>query len=125
MGETFKTGESEVNSKEVSRSRTYGMYVQQSISMLYTYQGRLLLQNEKLLTHPVVTSLLRWKWIRYLAWFYFINLLVYLFFLSFLTAFALTVPNPQRSVCKRNETPAFRLIYDPLLHNVEAMLCSS
>ena len=56
--------------------------------------------ESKLLLHPVVKSLLSWKWSRYIALFFFINLVLYLVFLSFLTAFALIVPNPQLSICE-------------------------
>ena len=56
--------------------------------------------ESKLLLHPVVKSLLSWKWSRYIALFFFINLVLYLIFLSFLTAFALIVPNPQLSICE-------------------------
>ena len=61
------------------------------------------LQSTELLLHPVVISLLRWKWTRYIAWFYFLNLGLYLTFVGFLTAFALTVPNPQLQACKEAE----------------------
>ena len=53
----------------------------------------------KLLDHPLVSSLIAYKWSK--AWrFYLINILFYLVFLVFVTAFALELPNPQSELCK-------------------------
>lgn len=53
-----------------------------------------------LLNHPVVGSLLHQKWNAFGIWVYLLNLFMYIVFLSFLTAFALEVPNPQADICK-------------------------
>ena len=45
-------------------------------------------------------SLLNWKWSMYMVVFFFVNLGLYLVFLSFLTAFALHIPNPQLIACE-------------------------
>jgi transient receptor potential cation channel subfamily A protein 1 len=58
--------------------------------------------DSDLLLHPVVKGLLSWKWTRYIALFYFINLAIYLVYLGFLTGFALQVPNPQLDICTGN-----------------------
>ena len=58
-------------------------------------------QRIDLLKHPLVTSLLNYKWKTYGRYFYFGNLLIYIIFLLFLTAFALTVINPLEPICKR------------------------
>ena len=55
--------------------------------------------RSELLRHPLVTSLLNHKWSQFGAWIYFSNLLFYLIFVFFLTAFGLVVPNPQSDVC--------------------------
>lgn len=57
-------------------------------------------QRIDLLKHPLVTSLLNYKWKTYGRYFYFGNLLIYIIFLLFLTAFALTVINPLEPICK-------------------------
>ena len=56
--------------------------------------------DSDLLLHPVVKALFSWKWTRYIASFFFINLTIYLVYLGFLTGFALQVPNPQHDICK-------------------------
>jgi len=61
-------------------------------------------QDGDLLLHPVVGSLLRWKWLRYIALFYLINYGLYLIYIIFLTTFALNVPNPQLPACTWNNT---------------------
>jgi hypothetical protein len=67
----------------------------------------LISKNDLLLIHPVVMSYLRGKWKKYLAVCYFLNLGLYLFFLSCLTTFALTIHTPLDPICNRtisNET---------------------
>ena len=63
----------------------------------------LLFQNleSDLLLHPVVKSFISWKWSRYIAWFYILDLTFYLVFLCFLTGFAVHVHNPQLDICKK------------------------
>ena len=56
--------------------------------------------RSELLQHPLVTSLLNHKWNGFGAKFYFVNLLIYLLYVIFLTTFALVVPNPQSNGCK-------------------------
>ena len=53
-----------------------------------------------LLKHPLVTSLLDYKWRTYGRYVYFGNLFIYVVFLVFLTAFALTSPNPVSRTCE-------------------------
>ena len=58
-------------------------------------------QNKRteLLNHPLVTTFIAYKWKR--AWpLYLANVLFYLVFLSFFTAYALVVPNPQSELCE-------------------------
>ena len=52
-----------------------------------------------MLTHPVISSLLQHKWFHFGFWFYLLNLLIYIIFLVFLTAFALVVLPPQSNTC--------------------------
>ena len=54
----------------------------------------------KLLTHPLVGSLLHHKWQKFGQYGYFINLLSYCVFLIFLTTFALIIENPRSQSCK-------------------------
>ncbi|XP_067950977.1 transient receptor potential cation channel subfamily A member 1 homolog isoform X2 [Watersipora subatra] len=51
-------------------------------------------QEEKLLAHPLVTSLLSRKWKGLARYFYYAHLLLHITFLVFMTSFALTVPSP-------------------------------
>lgn len=60
-------------------------------------------ERTDLLKHPLVTSLLNQKWQRYGAWFYSINILVYVLFLIFLTAFALSIHSPLEDPCKSDK----------------------
>ncbi len=53
-----------------------------------------------LLKHPLVTSLLKLKWITYGRQAYFFNLFIYIIFVIFITSFALLSLNPQSSTCK-------------------------
>ena len=53
-----------------------------------------------LLKHPLVTSLLNYKWRTFARYVYFGNLLIYLIFLIFLTCFALLVINPLTQTCE-------------------------
>ena len=57
-------------------------------------------ERTDLLKHPLVTSLLNHKWQRYGEWFYSTNVLVYIVFLIFLTAFALSIHSPLEVPCK-------------------------
>ena len=52
-----------------------------------------------MLTHPVISSLLQHKWFHFGLWFYLLNLLIYIIYLGFLTAFALLVVPPQSNTC--------------------------
>ena len=53
----------------------------------------------EMLTHPVISSLLQHKWFHFGLWLYLLNLLVYIIFLGFLTAFALVDIPPQSNTC--------------------------
>ena len=50
--------------------------------------------------HPLVISLLDYKWKRFGRYIFFGNLFIYLTFLVFLTAFALVVQSPVERPCK-------------------------
>ena len=77
------------------------MHVHVLYMHLYSYTPNQVENNRsELLQHPLVTSLLTHKWNQFGAWMFFINLLFYLVYIIFLTAFALTVPNPQNEMCK-------------------------
>ena len=52
-----------------------------------------------MLTHPVISSLLQYKWFHFGLWLYLLNLLIYIIFILFLTAFTLVVLLPQSSTC--------------------------
>ena len=52
-----------------------------------------------MLTHPVISSLLQHKWFHFGLWLYLLNLLIYIIFLGFLTAFALVDIPPQSNTC--------------------------
>ena len=58
--------------------------------------------HSDLITHPVVASLLSWKWKHYVTYFYIINLndIFHLIFLAFQNGLALALPNPQHTFCK-------------------------
>ena len=59
--------------------------------------------QEDLLDHPLVTSLLRHKWNKYGRYFYYGNLLIYILFMVFLTGYIVVTKPPfyyQQSVCK-------------------------
>ncbi|XP_064387692.1 transient receptor potential cation channel subfamily A member 1 homolog [Halichondria panicea] len=73
----------------------------------------------KLLKHPVVGSLLHYKWNKFGLIGYIVNLLTYAVFLSLLTAFALLVPNPQSPQCVNSTvlTENGTLVYCPLSIN--------
>ena len=55
--------------------------------------------NPDLLKHPLVISLLDYKWKKFGRFVFFLNLLIYIFFLVFLTAFGLTVLSPLEMTC--------------------------
>ena len=54
----------------------------------------------KLMKHPLVISLLDYKWKKFGRYIFFGNLLIYLIFLVFLTAFALVIRSPVERPCK-------------------------
>ena len=54
----------------------------------------------KLMKHPLVISLLDYKWKKFGRYIFFGNLLIYLIFLVFLTAFALVILSPVERPCK-------------------------
>ena len=53
-----------------------------------------------LMKHPLVISLLDYKWKRFGRYIFFGNLFIYLIFLMFLTAFGLVVLSPVERPCK-------------------------
>ena len=53
-----------------------------------------------LMKHPLVISLLDYKWKKFGRYIFFGNLLIYLIFLAFLTAFGLVVLSPVERPCK-------------------------
>ena len=79
----------------------------------------LLLQVEhrrvELLKHPVVKSLIKYKWKKYGQVIYFFNLAFYALFLIFLTSFAVVVLNPSHSTCKQPWLLLSRKIWQDLL----------
>lgn len=52
-----------------------------------------------LLKHKMIVTWLNQKWNKLGVWLYLANLLIYLVYLTFLTGFALTLPNPQSDTC--------------------------
>ena len=58
-------------------------------------------KDPKLLTHPLVKSLLHKKWNEF-GWLFYLDLLIYILFVVSLTAFALLLPNPQIEQCESN-----------------------
>ena len=64
-------------------------------NILQVQKGRL-----QLLKHPLVGSLLHYKWKTFGQYGYFLNMLIYVIFLIFLTSFALVTLNPQSQSCK-------------------------
>ena len=50
--------------------------------------------QEDLLAHPLVTSLLRYKWDSFGRYFYYTNLLLYCIFLTFLTGYVVNTTAP-------------------------------
>ena len=57
----------------------------------------------ELLKHPVVKSLIKYKWNKYGQVIYFFNLAFYSLFLIFLTSFAMVVLNPSHPTCKQSQ----------------------
>lgn len=57
-------------------------------------------QQLRLLTHPLVGSLLHYKWKTFGQAVYLINLFSYSLFVAFITVLAMIVPNPQSDICK-------------------------
>eukprot|EP00117_Sycon_ciliatum_P028072 scpid18171/ scgid2366/ Transient receptor potential cation channel subfamily A member 1 homolog len=57
--------------------------------------------REALLAHPLVSTLLDYKWKKFIRYFYFIGLLLFSIYLAFITAFALTT-EPARTGCVAN-----------------------
>lgn len=53
-----------------------------------------------LLKHPLVRSLLAYKWQKYGRWVYFLNLFLYLLFLSSLTTYSLVLLTPIHPTCE-------------------------
>jgi len=53
-----------------------------------------------LLEHPLVGSLLHYKWKTFGMWMYLFNMFSYLLFVTFLTTFALSVMTPDTKICK-------------------------
>ena len=56
--------------------------------------------NLRLLTHPVVISLLHYKWKKFGLPLYLLNLFIFVLFLFFITGFSLSVPSPLYEDCK-------------------------
>jgi len=50
--------------------------------------------QEDLLAHPLVTSLLRYKWDSFGRYFYYMNLFLYCVFITFLTGYVVTTTAP-------------------------------
>lgn len=57
-------------------------------------------KRTELLRHPVVTSLLDYKWRHYTQLTYFLNLSIYILFVVLLTTFALFVYSPEEEICE-------------------------
>ena len=75
-----------------------------------------------LLSHPLVTSLLRTKWQRYGRWLYWLNLSTFFAFLTFLTLYAILLPPPNTGQCKSYGI-ACNCVFEFLLsHQVMEML---
>jgi len=55
--------------------------------------------HSNLLKHPLVISLLEYKWTTFGQYIFFANFFFYLIFLSFLTAFGLVVLSPLETTC--------------------------
>ena len=68
-----------------------------------------------MLTHPVISSLLQHKWFHFGLWFYLLNLLIYIIFLVFLTAFAVVVLTPQSNTCMYNLYVQSNCVFSNLL----------
>ena len=57
-------------------------------------------QRTRLLTHPVVGSLLHYKWMTFGTPSFFVNLIFYVIFLAFFTLLVVLTPLPNGSVCR-------------------------
>ena len=75
-------------------------YVSWFWCMLSFYVKQTISKSRKLLKHPLVTSLVDYKWRNYAAWMNLIFFLIYVVFISFLTAFAITALPPGTSTCE-------------------------
>ena len=63
-----------------------------------------------LLTHPLVGSLLHYKWRKFGQYGYLLNLLTYCIFLTFLNIFALIIENPRSQTCKLHVVPKLMVL---------------
>ena len=70
-----------------------------------------------LLTHPLVGSLLHYKWRKFGQYGYLLNLLTYCIFLIFLNIFALTIENPRSQTCKFNSSNLIFIVYIIIIIN--------
>ena len=86
-------------------------------------------QRLELLKHPVVKSLIKYKWNKYGQVIYFFNLAFYSLFLIFLTSFALVVLNPSHPTCKQGLYIIFKMDWKcarrPITKNTFPFLQSS
>lgn len=79
----------------VSSSVYISIFALLNLSLLFQKKyGRSRLQK-----HPLVTSLLKYKWNKFGRFIFFGNLFLYLIFLAFLTAFSLVILSPVERTC--------------------------
>ena len=88
----FLNVQCEICSLEYSIVMLYEVFVNQCSQVRH--------KREELLNHPVVYSLIHYKWRYYGFLSYVLNLCFFALFLALLTAFALVVPNPQTMQCR-------------------------
>ena len=63
----------------------------------------------ELLEHPLVTELLNYKWNNIVMPSIFMQLILYLAFLGFITTYVLLLPNPRGDVCARSKTSKIKV----------------
>lgn len=72
----------------------YSLQIQQCII------GQVTHQRTRLLTHPVVGSLLHYKWMTFGAPSFFVNLIFYVVFLAFFVSLVVFAPLPNGPICR-------------------------
>ncbi len=101
------------------------------------YQAANSEKSQKLLTHPLVTTLLFEKWQKFAQYFFFLNLFVHVIFVLLLTTFSILTLSPGSETCKLPPTRVISCIdyesvtcevivqYTTTMHSIEILLMNN